>query len=304
MNFSKASDQFITMTRASGYSTDTVENYSRALRLFSETVELPEEITSSEIAEYKNRLFLKGLKQSTIRAYLEVLNLFFDFCAEMKLIAENPCVSTILKTKVPPKKGYQHLLSREQMELLLQPVCPKGATRKTWPRTYAMTVVFLTSSMRNSELRELTRNDLDFENGTIHIVSGKGDKERWVAFPSVAQDAVTSYMLSELYPSNLSPDVPLFGKGDSAASWHGFERPELSGIIERYVKLVTGEEDVRTHALRHNSASLLFDSGLHIDDIQDLLGHANSATTRIYADRLKNTQTARATSVFDSLKAV
>lgn len=304
MNYEKASKQFITMTRASGYSPDTVENYSRTLRLFSETVELPEEITSAEIAEYKNRLFLKGLKQSTIRAYLEVLNLFFDFCVEMKLITENPCVSTIIKTKVPPKKTYQHLLSREQMEELLKPVCPKGGTRKTWPRTYAMTVVLLTSSMRNSELRELTKNDLDFQNGTIHIVSGKGDKERWAAFPKVAQDAVTAYMLSGLYPNNLSDNAPLFGKGDSAASWRGYERSELSVIIERYVKLVTGEKEVRTHALRHNSASLLFDSGLHIDEIQDLLGHAKSDTTRIYAERLKNTQTQIAANVFDSLKAV
>lgn len=304
MNFEKASNQFITMTRASGYSSDTIENYSRALRLFSETVELPEEITSAEIAEYKNRLFLKGLKQSTIRAYLEVLNLFFDFCVEMKLVAENPCVSTVIKTKVAPKKTYQHLLTREQMEELLKPVCPKGGTRKTWPRTYAMTVVLLTSSMRNSELRELTRNDLDFQNGTIHIVSGKGGKERWTAFPKVAQDAVTAYMLSGLYPKNLSDDAPLFGKGDSAASWRGYERSELSVIVERYVKLVTGEEDVRTHALRHNSASLLFDAGLHIDEIQDLLGHAKSDTTRIYAERLKNTQTQIAANVFDAMKAV
>lgn len=305
MNYEKASAQFITMVKASGCSSDTIENYSSALRLFHETVKIPSEVTALQIAEYKNILSERGLKQSTIRAYLTVLNLFFDFCAETKLIAENPCVSSVIKTKVQPKREYRHMLTKPQMEMLLRPVCPKGATRKTWARTYAMTVVLLTSSMRNSELRELTRNDLDFQNGTIHIVSGKGGKERWTAFPNVAQDAVTAYMLSGLYPKNLSEDAPLFGKGDSAASWHGYERSELSRIIERYVELVTGEEDVRTHALRHNSASLLFDSGVSVEDISDLLGHSDTRTTwSWYVNRLENNQMQRASNVFDALKAV
>ena len=252
--------------------------------------------------EYKNALFERGLKQSTIRAYLEVLSLFFGFCVEMKFCKENPCVSSIIKTKVPPKKTYQHLLTREQMEMLLNPVCPKGGTKKTWARTYAITVMFLTGSMRNSELRALTAADLDFENGTIHIVSGKGGKERFASFPVVAQNAVRSYMASELYPDNLPSDAPLFGKGDSAASWHGFDRSELSRNIERYVELVTGESGIRTHALRHNSASMLFDAGMRVEDIADCLGHSSPQITKtVYIERFNNRQTQIAANVFDSL---
>ena len=302
----KASVSYLNAVRASGCSEDTLSNYSRQIAQYISFAKAEQKIGNSpaDISDYKVSLCDRGLKQSTIRAYLETLALFFAWCVDAGVIEETPCKSMIVKTKVPPPKKYPHLLSREDFSALLSPVCPKGATRTVWPRTYAMTVVFLTSSMRNSELRALTPEDLDFEHGLIHVRSGKGDKERWCSFPPTAQSAVRAYLLSPIRPNKCAQSDFLFGKVNSHGEWKPFERTELSAIIERYVRLVTGKSDFRTHALRHSSAGVLQDCGLSTDEISELLGHSNVGVTARYLDRLRPERPAEAASdIFSALSA-
>ena len=110
MNYARAAAAFVNYCRASGQTSATVENHERNLRLFSEAVALPDadaEITVAHIDEYKSLLHLRGLKQSTVRAYLESLCLFFAWATERKYCAENPCTPSAVKTKVPPPPPLQ-----------------------------------------------------------------------------------------------------------------------------------------------------------------------------------------------------
>lgn len=301
----KSAVSYLNAVRASGCSADTLENYARILRLYAAFVKENDisGISPADISDYKVSLAARGLKQSTIRAYMEAISLFFAWCVDTRLLSETPCVSMVIKTKVPPPKRYAHLLDTEDVEKILRPVCPKGATRSTWTRTYAMVVLFLTGSMRNSELRALTPADLDYASGVLHIVSGKGDKERWCSFPPVAQEAVKAYLVSGLRPKFCAESDFLFGKGNTQEEWHPFDRSELSAVIERYVRLVTGKSDIRTHALRHSSASILFDAGMDLADISDLLGHSSpEVTKKIYVDRLDPARHVRdASGIFSAL---
>ena len=302
----KNTASYLNAVRASGCSADTVENYSRQLAQYAAFCKAQQKtgISPADVSDYKVSLAARGLKQSSIRQYMRALSLFFAWCVDTKLIEETPCTAIIAKTKVPPPKKYQHLLSREDFSALLSPVCPKGATKNVWPRTYAMTVIFLTSSMRNSELRALTPADLDYAAGTIHVVSGKGDKERWCSFPPVAQKAVKAYLISGLRPKFCADSDVLFGKGNTRESWHPFDRSELSGIVERYVRLVTGKSDFRTHSLRHSSASMLMDCGVSTDEISELLGHADVGVTKRYTSRLRPDRPAEtASDIFSALSA-
>lgn len=297
---------YLGSVRASGCSDDTAENYARQIAQYAEFCKRNQKsgISPADVSDYKVSLAVRGLKQSSIRQYLCAMSLFFAWCVDTKLLPESPCTPIIVKTKVPPPKKYAHILSRAEIAALLSPVCPKGATRSLWPRTYAMTVLFLTGSMRNSELRALTPADLDEKSGTIHIVSGKGDKERWCAFPPVAQKAVRAYLFSGLRPKSCAQSDFLFGKGNTREDWHPFDRSELSTAIERYVHLVTGRSDFRTHALRHSSASVLLDCGLSTDDISELLGHSNVSVTARYIERLRPERPAEtAADAFSALSA-
>lgn len=303
MNYAAATAAFLNYCRASGMSADTVENHSRNLRYFSDAVDLPEEIGVAQIDEYKSALFLRGLKQSTIRAYLESLALFFKWATERKYCAENPCTESAVKTKVPPPPPYAHLLSRDEMGKLLSPVCPKGATRKLFARNHAIAVVLLTSGIRNSELRELRVPDLIPNENRLIVRFGKGGKTRSAPYPPAAQSAVRAWLNDPLRPRDLPRDAFLFGKGDDARSWTPFSRSELSALMERFTRIVTGREDgVRTHALRHANASYLWDSGMNLEDIRDLLGHSDVKISQSYISRLRpQTATDSAADAFASL---
>ena len=76
----------------------------------------------------------------------------------------------------------------------------------------------------------------------------------------------------------------------------------MSTMIERKVKKITGMEDVRSHALRHASASFMLTNGVPIDMVQKALGHSSVANTQRYAMRLTNTQESVG-SIFDSALA-
>ena len=308
MNYAAVTAAFLNYCRASGMTADTVSNHERNLRYFAEAVSLPEsdeDITVSHIDEYKSLLHLRGLKQSTVRAYLESLSLFFAWATERKYCAVNPCTASAVKTKVPPPAPYNHLLTREDMAALLSPVCPKGCTRKLFKRNHAIVTVLLTSGLRNSELRDLRVSDLRPKENRLVVRCGKGGKSRTAPYPPVAQEAVAAWLLDPLRPSTLPSDAFLFGKCDSPSSWAQFSRTELSTVVERFTKTVLGKATgVRTHALRHANASYLWDSGMREDDIQELLGHSSVATTARYLDRLRpEAPTDHAADAFSRLSA-
>lgn len=305
MNYNTTTAAYLNYCRASGMTADTVSNRERHLRYFAEAVSLPEEITVAQIDEYKSLLHLRGVSQSSVRAYLGTLSTFFAWATERKYCVENPCTPSAVKTKVPPPAPYTHLLTREEMAALLSPVCPKGCTRKLFNRNHAIVTVLLTSGLRNSELRDLRVSDLMPEKNQLLVRCGKGGKTRTAPYPPVAQEAVASWVLDPLRPSALPSDAFLFGKGTDTAAWAQFSRTELSTMVERFTKTVLGKDaGVRTHALRHANASFLLDSGMCIDDIRDLLGHANPSVTVRYAERLRPTvPTDHAADAFSRLSA-
>jgi len=305
MNYNTTTAAYLNYCRASGMTADSVSNNERSLRYFAEAVQLPEEITVAQIDEYKSLLHLRGLKQSSVRAYLQPLSQFFAWATERKYCSENPCTASAVKTKVPPPAPYAHLLTREEMAALLSPVCPKGCTRKLFNRNHAIVTVLLTSGLRNSELRDLRVSDLIPEENRLIVRCGKGGKSRTAPYPPAAQEAVAAWMLDPLRPSALPSDAFLFGKGTDASSWAQFSRTELSTMVERFTKTVLGKDSgIRTHALRHANASYLLDAGLCIDDIKDLLGHASPSVTVRYAERLRPTvPTDHAADAFSRLSA-
>ena len=78
-----------------------------------------------------------------------------------------------------------------------------------------------------------------------------------------------------------------------------FDRVSMSTMIERKVKKITGMDDVRSHALRHASASFMLSKDVPIDIVRDALGHKQVSTTERYAVRLNGRDSA-VLAVFDN----
>lgn len=271
----------------------TVENYERICSLFRRHMEANgfSEPSIAAVASWKNELSDNGIKITTLSSYMGMLDTFFAWAVEMEMLEKNPCVPAVMPSRKAVKKvqnqAYSSLLNESQFKAIITAERPKGVPEAKWARNKAIITVLLSTAIRNSELRALTLNDLDFVNGNLIIEHGKGDKRRITAFPPIAQQAVTVYLNSGYRPKNLPMDAPLFGIGESASEWHEMNRIALSNLIKRNIAMMIGGEGVRSHALRHACASIMWDKGMSLEEISELLGHSSVTTTEGYAERLR-----------------
>lgn len=246
------------------------------------------------VLKWKQSMQDRGLKKSTIRQYLVELHAFYNWAIDHRFYTENPVKKSDYPRAV--KNPYQ-LMSEEQMLRLLERKPPQKyrSHQFYWFRNRAIVVTLITTSIRNHELMNLTMSDLDWENSEILIRSGKGDKDRFVNFPEIAQAAIREYMSFPQIPADPPPDFPVFVSIDRKTGTPQpiQDRKTLSVFVQRYVRHMLPEynADVRSHALRHVGASLLLTNGDSMEQIQHLLGHAELSTTKIYAARLRPDKT-------------
>lgn len=264
----------------------TIEGYSRTLDLYMKS---NDELTTASILAWRTEISEK-VSITSMNLYLCHIQYFCRFIKAMDKDFEMPDFSIIMpdkrKVSKAKRKPYEHVLSCEQVVELLNSYKPDRCHNDTWPRNKAILTVFLMCSVRNSELTHIRVADIDFEKGRIRIVNAKGGEERYAAFPKMAQKAVDAYMQSGYRPTTLRDTDPLFVTVDEDGNWKPFDRVVMSALVERLVRKITGEKDIRSHALRHASASYMLTNGAPIDIVQTALGHKNLQNTMIYAKRI------------------
>ena len=124
---------------------------------------------------------------------------------------------------------------------------------------------------RVSELCSMNIEDIDFSEGTIRVL-GKGNKERMVLLTVPAMNAIVEYI-------KFRPAAgPLF---------LSHRNKRLSPLtVQRTVRAVSKRAGITSkvtpHALRHSFATHMLKRGADVRVLQELLGHANLATTQIY----------------------
>lgn len=134
--------------------------------------------------------------------------------------------------------------------------------------------------LRCFEVRSVRLADLDFDRKMLHVVQGKGGKDRYVPLSDHLIRGLKKYILSEQpaeWIFNGKPDGRAGGDLDSRYSQRGVqwaikEAKKAAGIIK----------DINVHTLRHTYATHLLEDGLDIISIKDLLGHQCIDTTMVY----------------------
>jgi site-specific recombinase XerD len=129
--------------------------------------------------------------------------------------------------------------------------------------------------LRNSELRGLQVDDIDFINRTVKIVQGKGNKDRFVPIPSRGFAAELRQLAGKRTSGLL-----IEGRGiGSMLSYRHIRRIVKKYAIEAGIRK---PEEIHPHTLRHSYATHLQNQGLPLNAIQQILGHENIETTTIY----------------------
>ncbi len=278
----------------------TIEGYSRTLDLYMKDYD---ELTTANLMAWRTEQS-ERVSITSLALYMNHLQYFCRFIKAMDKDFDMPDFSILMpdkrKVSKAKRKPYEHVLSCEQVVELLNSYKPTRCHNDTWPRNKAILTVFLTSSCRNKELTAIRPCDLDYENGRVFLVDTKGGEERYAAFPKTAQKAVEDYLQSGYRPTTLTDEDPLFVTVQDDGAWSKFDRVVMSSLVERLVQKITGMPDIRSHALRHASASFMLTNGVPIDMVQKALGHSAINNTIRYAQRLVNNQETVG-SIFDSV---
>jgi integrase/recombinase XerD len=186
-----------------------------------------------------------------------------------------------------PRKSQRlpKVLSRDEVAKLL--ATPKG-TDPAALRDRALLELMYACGLRASEAIDLDVADVDLRNGVLRA-RGKGSKERLVPVGREAVVAVSRYR-DRGRPAlvGLRDEPRLFVNRRGA----GLTRQGLYKIVQRHARAAGLGDRMSPHTLRHTFATHLLAGGCDLRSVQEMLGHADIATTQMYthlsADRLKD----------------
>jgi len=260
------------------YTTDLIGNYARGPEkgffqfLRVKQVNSLNEVDKQVIRDYMSWLMAQGISKRSIARKLSAIRSFYRYLVREELVSANP-----LEKASSPKldRLLPSFLSVEETVRLLE--TPDLATPQG-KRDRALLELLYASGLRVSELESLNLEQLNMEANEIRVW-GKGSKERMVLIGEPAARALDNY-LTHSRPA-------LLGKKKTNAvllNQYGGRLParRIQKILDKYARKAGLEKRVYPHILRHTFATHLLDGGADLRVVQELLGHAQLATTQIY----------------------
>jgi integrase/recombinase XerD len=260
-----------------GLSDRTVRAYERDVyRLIKSLreggVAEPAEVDVGHLREHVQALSRRGLARSSIRRARSSVRSYFGFLLQEGVIDEDPSV----RLDAPrATRSLPDVLSVEEVVRVLE--APEPDHPLCW-RDRAVLEFHYASGVRVSELADLRLGALDLELG-LCTVFGKGSKERVVPVGSAARVAMRRYL------RDLRPKLDRRGDTDAVfLTWRGrpLSRMTVWTIVRDNARRAGIDKRVSPHTLRHSCATHLLEGGADLAVVQELLGHADIATTQIY----------------------
>jgi integrase/recombinase XerD len=220
------------------------------------------------------------VKPATLQRKVACLRSFYRHLRRESLLEEDPTAQ--LRAPRQSRKLPQ-VLSRDEVARLLEQ--PGGSTPPAL-RDRALLEVMYACGLRASEATGLEVGDVDLEAGILRA-RGKGSKKRLVPIGSAAGRALAAYLQRgrpKLAGDRLEPRLFLNHRGA------GLTRQGLYKIVQRHARSAGLASKMSPHTLRHTFATHLLAGGCDLRSLQEMLGHADIATTQLYtslsADRL------------------
>ena len=282
-------DLFLDMIAAErGAAANTLEAYRRDLLAYAAGLAArgsgPLEASTEDARAYLQTLGDAGYKPTSAARKLSAIRQFHRFLVAENLRADDP--SQILEG---PRQGQRlpKILSVSEVDKLLAAAAeglddetrsPGARLRRA--RMHALLEMLYATGLRVSELVALPRTALRGRDPLIPI-KGKGGRERLVVVGDVARAAVSAYRdrLKTLLPG--AAEGPWMFPADSD-SGHLTRQAFARDLKDVAMAAGLAAHRVSPHVLRHAFASHLLQNGADLRIVQELLGHADIATTQIY----------------------
>jgi integrase/recombinase XerC len=252
-------------------SAHTLDAYRRDLSALSAWAQAQEIADLADVQAEQLRSFVasehrRGLSPKSLQRRLSACRSFYQWLLKHGRITASP--AAVLRAPKAPRKLPQVLDADEAVRLVEVPTdAPLGL------RDRALLELFYSSGLRLSELCALRWRDLDLASSFVTVL-GKGNKERKVPVGSHARNALQAWR-QERPAGNEAFVFP--GRGERALSQRAVQI-RLKQLAQRQGLF----KHVHPHMLRHSFASHILESSGDLRGVQELLGHADIATTQIY----------------------
>lgn len=237
-------------------------------------------VTRAHVLAWRKTLEARALSGATIRRKLAALSSLFEYLCEKNAVDFNP-VKGAKRPKVESSEGRTPALGDHQARALLD--APDPATLKG-KRDRALLSVLLYHGLRREELCQLRVRDIHARRGVPHLrIHGKGNKLRYLPLHPGSAERIHLYL--EVAGHGETPDAPLFQparrKTHAALTADGVYKIVLAYAAGAHIEV----QGFGVHSLRATAATNALEHEADIAKVQEWLGHANIATTRIYDHR-------------------
>jgi integrase/recombinase XerD len=261
-----------------GLADNTRLSYSHDLTVFAQFLSengIPRyaNAVSRDISAFLTALDELGLSSTSRSRYLSSIRGLYTFLYSNGKIVSN--VSDVIDMPKSPRKLPVTLTIEEVNSIIEQPdvSTPAGI------RDRAILETLYACGLRVSELCTLKHRDILFDAEIIRVF-GKGSKERIVPIGSSAVEWIKEYLLRARH---------LFLKGKKTSEilflnqrGTGLSRMSIWKLIDKCTRGANLSVHVHPHIFRHSFATHLLEGGADLRAVQEMLGHANIATTQIY----------------------
>ena len=261
------SSRYQTITR------EILEKFATWYAPKASTADLAEHLQVTNLTEYVRHRRAGGVAPNTTRMELGALKAFSAWCANRRLIQEDPTAPIVLPRL---QQRLPETVNESQIQTLIESI---PQTTPLDIRDRAIIEVFYASGIRLAELVSLRLENTNLQDNWLRV-TGKGNKTRIVPIGQLARESLDCYLTSAR-PSLVNPKTEshLFLSNRGTA----LSPSRIQQIIQERAQQAGLDPHIfHPHALRHSFASHLLGNGADLRVIQEMLGHSSINTTQIY----------------------
>ncbi len=274
MLYSQAVEEFLKYLKMTDKSKQTIIGYEKELKYMNDYLTVKhncpiymEDITLEDIESYMHYKKEKGLASASRRRAIYILRSFYNYCCKKDICNKN--LPNMLEP-IKVKEKEREFITEEEFEELV------GAIDQLVVRTVVQTMFY--TGGRISEILNLKLEDVDLEGRVIHIIEGKGNKDRNIPINGKLYDILKNYLenIREV-DEGIKTDKFFANKttGKVSSSY-------VNECIQEATHDLGWEKHISSHILRHSFGTNLLAKGASLVSIQKLLGHTNLAVTSRY----------------------
>ncbi len=251
-------------------SQETIRGYTVELKGFNDFLAVKhncpvyvEDITLQDLEDYLLHEKERGAASASRSRSLYILRSFYNYCCRKELCTKN--IASLLEP-IKVKQKEQEFINEDEFEELV------AAIDQSVIRTVVQTMFY--TGGRISEIIHLTLEDVDLEGRVLHIIDGKGGKDRDVPINDKLHQILTHY-LGHIRNAHSNRFFALTRTGKVSASY-------INHWIHTAVEELGWNKDISAHVLRHSFGSNLLEKGASVVSIQKLMGHSSLRVTSRY----------------------